>query len=344
MASWNNIFSFFLFLLLLLPGRGESWVENDYEAPKLFVFGDSYVDTGNTIAGEPNGITYPGKPDGRHSDGRIFTDFLANYLGLKSPVPYELRKLMMVQDLKYGMNFAFSGTGVFSNTSSNPNMTMQINFLEKVIRDKLFSGLDLNNSVAYVSSTGNDYVYYYFSENGTDFLPYIDSVIKQIITNLIHIQRIGVKKIVVSSLHSLHCDPIFTISDSFQQCNSTIHKLVVLHNKLLNEAVTKLNQERKLHIQILDLYDSFMSVINNPSMYNIQNPLRPCCDGVTKGYYCGTVVNNEKKYVVCDKPGSAFFFDSLHPTQAGWHALFNKLQDVGILNQIFYEGNGKASY
>lgn len=52
---------------------------------KLFVFGDSYVDTGNLgklgrdFARSwyyPYGITFPGKPSGRFSDGRVFTDFL----------------------------------------------------------------------------------------------------------------------------------------------------------------------------------------------------------------------------------------------------------------------------
>jgi hypothetical protein len=45
---------------------------------KLFVFGDSYADTGNALNATsykpPYGITFPGKPAGRFSDGRILTD------------------------------------------------------------------------------------------------------------------------------------------------------------------------------------------------------------------------------------------------------------------------------
>lgn len=53
---------------------------------KLFIFGDSYVDTGNTQKSkpgswkEPYGITFPGKPAGRFSDGRVLTDFIGMYL------------------------------------------------------------------------------------------------------------------------------------------------------------------------------------------------------------------------------------------------------------------------
>jgi hypothetical protein len=51
---------------------------------KLFVFGDSYADTGNALNATsykpPYGITFPGKPAGRYSDGRILTDYIGNYL------------------------------------------------------------------------------------------------------------------------------------------------------------------------------------------------------------------------------------------------------------------------
>ena len=49
---------------------------------KLFVFGDSYADTGNSRNlfssswKEPYGITFPGKPTGRFSDGRVLTDYI----------------------------------------------------------------------------------------------------------------------------------------------------------------------------------------------------------------------------------------------------------------------------
>lgn len=57
--------------------------EMNYYSPKtLFVFGDSYVDTGNTRIDQagswknPYGVTFPGKPAGRFSDGRVLTDFI----------------------------------------------------------------------------------------------------------------------------------------------------------------------------------------------------------------------------------------------------------------------------
>jgi len=77
----------------------------NFRPSKLFVFGDSYADTGNNKKSEANswkypyGITFPGKPAGRYSDGRVLTDFLAKFIGLKSPIPYRLREYG-VNDLK----------------------------------------------------------------------------------------------------------------------------------------------------------------------------------------------------------------------------------------------------
>lgn len=49
---------------------------------KLFVFGDSYVDTGNFLNSPsykpPYGITFPHQPSGRFSDGRVLTDYIGN--------------------------------------------------------------------------------------------------------------------------------------------------------------------------------------------------------------------------------------------------------------------------
>lgn len=47
---------------------------------KLFVFGDSYVDTGNLVNSisykPPSGITFPGTPAGRFSNGCVLTDYI----------------------------------------------------------------------------------------------------------------------------------------------------------------------------------------------------------------------------------------------------------------------------
>jgi len=63
---------------------------------KLFVFGDSYADTGNIQKAvsnswkDPYGITFPGKPAGRFSDGRVLTD----YIGMCNPTLLNSHQLL----------------------------------------------------------------------------------------------------------------------------------------------------------------------------------------------------------------------------------------------------------
>ncbi|PNX87241.1 GDSL esterase/lipase, partial [Trifolium pratense] len=267
----------------------------------------------------------------------------AQYLKMKSPISYRVRKYAMPHHLKYGMNFAFGGTGVFETLNPGPNMTTQIDFFEGALKDKLYTTEDINNSVALVSVAGNDYTRYTVKNGSIQGLPsFIESLINQTITNIIRIKGLGVKKVIISNLQPVGCLPSTTASNSFKQCNETSNNLLALyHNTLLTQAVTKLNQQTKDHnsspFLVLNLYDSFMSVLNHPSTHNIKDKLKPCCVGVSNEYSCGSVdENNVKKYLVCEKPKSAFFWDLVHPTEAGWHAVYNKLRVMNVLQQIHY--------
>ncbi|KAL6988386.1 hypothetical protein U1Q18_014137 [Sarracenia purpurea var. burkii] len=158
----------FFFLLPLLPGvegsSGHSGHRGLYgfNPTKLFVFGDSYADTGNnrkSLANSwkvPYGITFPGKPAGRFSDGRVLTDYLAKNLGMKSPVAYRWRKYAEKR-VRNGMNFAYGGTGVFDTLVLDPNMTRQIDFFQYLINSSVYTNWELRSSLALVTLAGNDY-------------------------------------------------------------------------------------------------------------------------------------------------------------------------------------------
>ena len=70
-------------------GGGRGGVDSSDQSPKLFVFGDSFADAGNTPKGplglntrgwyEPCGVSdarHGNKPTGRCSDGMVQSDFL----------------------------------------------------------------------------------------------------------------------------------------------------------------------------------------------------------------------------------------------------------------------------
>ncbi|KAL0302146.1 UNVERIFIED_CONTAM: GDSL esterase/lipase [Sesamum calycinum] len=101
----------------------------------------------------PYGITFPRKPSGRFSDGRILTDYIASFLGIRSPFPYrQLKNLNTDTDtIQYGINFAHGGTGVFQTLQvDQPNMTTQIDFFQQLVDKNVYTSQELSSSIALV--------------------------------------------------------------------------------------------------------------------------------------------------------------------------------------------------
>ncbi|GLT76265.1 hypothetical protein SLA2020_479350 [Shorea laevis] len=346
-----NFFVFFSFLLLSFLSGCQQFVRGSpdhghrptqgsvftFRPNKLFVFGDSYADTGNnrkSLANSwkvPYGITFPGKPAGRFSDGRVSTDYIARYLKIKTPIPYRWRKVLSGH-LKYGMNFAYGGTGVFNTLVPEPNMTTQINFLQQLLDESVYTKRELKSSVAVVSLAGNDYTTY-IARNGSvqGWQSFIKSVVDQLAIDLKRIHNLGVRKVAVNTLQPLGCLPQSTFKLSFKQCNATENSLVDVHNLFLQQAVNKLNAETNstdTHFVILDIHNAFWTVFNNETVHQgdttFENPYEPCCVGVSTQFSCGSVdVNGNKKYTLCADPKSRFFWDTVHPTQQGWNAVYS---------------------
>ncbi|KAI3687766.1 hypothetical protein L1987_81469 [Smallanthus sonchifolius] len=350
----HALLSYTFFLLFLFVIAGETvWANEEdrkvanggFRPTKLFVFGDSYSDTGNnpkSLASSwktPYGVTFPGKPAGRYSDGRILTDYVARFMGIKSPLPYQWKKYGE-NKLQYGINFACGGTGVFDTGNMQPNMSTQIGFLEGLIKQTVYTKRDLDSSLALVTVSGNDYGAYTASGGPEQGLPsFISRVVNQMGINLKRIHDMGVRKVVVTALQPVGCLPKQTIFSSYQQCNETDNSAATLHNQLLQQAVTTLNNSTKgSSFLVLDLFSSFNTVLKNKGDFTgslkFDTPLKPCCVGKKGDANCGSLDENGKAlYTVCNEPGSTFFWDSLHPSEAGWRAVYLTLRSS--LNQIY---------
>eukprot|EP01018_Ginkgo_biloba_P012665 Gb_40027 [translate_table: standard] len=314
-------------------------VESNQSPKGLFVFGDSYVDTGNLNKTAdcwhtPYGRTFPGKPSGRFSDGKVLTDFAVvytidkfthtvlyvfpdtiliavSYFKISSPVPYEQRN-NYPNKVPLGMNFAYGGSGVFDTGNGLPSATIQIDHLQRLIEDGVYSAQQLTSSVVLFSVAGNDYGYYIL-KHGKGFqglLSFARSVIKQLSKDLERLYKMGLLKIAVTGLEPLGCLPSQTTSNSYKYCNETGNQLSVFHNILLEKAVKKLKTDLPhANFVILNQYSAFMSI------------LHPTHDAsVSCG---GKDAEGNALYSVCSKAESAFFWDGAHPTQAGWRALMN---------------------
>ncbi|XP_026451208.1 GDSL esterase/lipase At2g04570-like [Papaver somniferum] len=114
----------------------------------IIVFGDSTVDAGNnnhrlTIVKSnymPYGKDFEGgKPTRRWSNGRLFTDFISDALGIKKSIPAYLDLNFGIQDFATAVTFASGGTGYDSLTTTLVNaipLWKQLEFF-KEYREKL---------------------------------------------------------------------------------------------------------------------------------------------------------------------------------------------------------------
>ncbi|THG20815.1 hypothetical protein TEA_023603 [Camellia sinensis var. sinensis] len=128
-----------------------------------------------------------------------------------------------------------------------------------------------------------------------DLPSFISAVVDQLAENLKRIQDIGVRKVAVTAMQPLGCLPRSTVLNSFQECNATENTAVTFHNLLLQQAVSKLNNNSKdsSAFVILDLYGSFISVLKTKGNFlgsvKFETPLKPCCMGTSSGHYCGSL-------------------------------------------------------
>ncbi|KAI3823498.1 hypothetical protein L1987_04936 [Smallanthus sonchifolius] len=349
--EFHGLLSYTFFLLFPFAIAGEAVSVNEHHTyvgfrpTKLFVFGDSYADTGNnpkSLASSwktPYGVTFPGKPAGRYSDGRVLTDYLARFMGIKSPLPYKFRNYGPGK-LRGGLNFAYGGTGVFDTGNLQPNMTTQIGFLQGLIKDKVYTKRDLESSLALVTVSGNDYGTYTSAGGSDQGLPsFISQVVNQMAKDLKLIHDTGVRRVLVTTLQPVGCLPRETVLSSYQQCNESRNSAATFHNQLLHQAVTTLNNNTKdSSFLILDIFSAFNTVLNTKrdttGNSKFDTPLKPCCVATRSGANCGSLDENGKElYTVCNEPGSMFFWDTVHPTQAGWRAVYLTLRSS--LNRIY---------
>ncbi|KAK1570889.1 hypothetical protein Q3G72_008612 [Acer saccharum] len=334
----------FFFLLFFCTSMLTAAVKGQHghcDSVKLFVFGDSYVDTGNLGKfspswKEPYGLSFPGKPSGQFSDGRILTDYIASYFGIKSPVPFERRNITTKSGLEYGMNFAYGGTGVFKTLVDQPNMTIQIDHFQQILDKNVYTKQNLNKSVALVSVAGNDYTTFIAKNGSLQYMPdFTKKLVKQLAMDLKRIKGLGVENVLVTAVEPLGCYPALTAKNSYQKCIEIFNSAAQFHNLQLKDAVNKLNTDTNIHNStassfiFLNVYGSFMSALNKKHFkgkLEVKNPLEPCCVGLDDKYSCGSVDDKGvKKYSVCENPELSFFWDNVHPTQSGWHAVSSSL-------------------
>ncbi|KAJ7289957.1 hypothetical protein O6H91_09G071900 [Diphasiastrum complanatum] len=282
------------------------------DSTPMFVFGDSYLDTGNRDNlsrpwNPPYGMTWPDRPAGRYSDGHLLTDFVVG------------------------------ASGVFQGIVNSTNLGAQVDHLISLLEAHSIELPPPQKTLMLLNIGGNDYSQF-FKENGSkkDLPDLIRRIVGGITENLKRLHALGVRRFAVFNLAPMGCNPKQTTPISYKYCISAVNIVSEDHNRvLLQEVHATLSALKDTDFSILDQYRAFLLVINHAHLFGFKHRLKPCCQIKTgRITECGLRdENGEPLYEVCSDPENYFFWDGDHPTQAGWSALVAIIAENQFFNQ-----------
>ena len=283
--------AFFFITLISLPSTAAQFSE-------LFVFGDSLSDTGNVFNASKTatGTGTPPPPyfQGRFSNGLVWVDYLAKRLNL-NPVP--VTTLRSDIPLEGGINFAFGGATISSNSNSSSNASVP--GLQQQVAE--FQDLVTNYSTDRTAL-------FIFWIGANDYLPTLDQAtsppdpevaIQQIVTAVQSLYERGARHFLIANLPDLSETPL-----ALQRGTSASARLKTLsdrHNALLKTKLDALQGSLpEIHLAQLDVNEIFQQALTDKLSFTQLNS--PCYERSTGS--------------ICTQPDQYVFWDAIHPTTA----------------------------
>lgn len=264
----------------------------DSKINKLIFFGDSLTDNGNLYSLLLHII--PKSPpyfEGRFSNGQTWAEYVGKYYYNKKYASYKI--------------YAVGGaTTVFHFPTpefiSPANLELEI---DKYLLDSAFS----NRSQVLFSIWigGNDYVFYPI--DNVDASVETDKVVNKIAWSIEKLRAYGGNNFLIMNLPDLARLPQIQ-DDAIKQ---KLHNITILHNQKLDAAIQNIQQEHpEVQITMVNLYDLFNDVIDNPDKYNekyhtnITNTSDSCWKGgylFNKSYTDNVLANEIQQTLMANK-------------------------------------------
>ncbi|XP_034695566.1 GDSL esterase/lipase 5 [Vitis riparia] len=312
----------------------------------LFIFGDSFFDSGNnnyintTTLDQANfwpyGETYFKFPTGRFSDGRLISDFIAQYAKLPIIPPFLQPG---VHQFYYGVNFASAGAGALVETFQGAviDLKTQLKYYNKVViwlRHKLGNfeaKMRLSRAVYLFSIGSNDYMSPFLT-NSTILDSYSESeyvgmVIGNLTTVIKKIYSRGGRKFGFLNLPPLGCFPGLRVlkPDKNGSCLEKVSMLAKLHNRALSKLLVKLeNQLLGFKYSYYDFNSNLKQRMNRPAKYGFKEGKTACCGtGQFRGVFSCGGRRIVKEFQLCENPSEYVLWDSFHLTEK----LYKQLAD-----------------
>lgn len=260
---------------------------------QLIVFGDSESDTGNVFAssGASPGGPFPLAPlyfNGRFSNGPVYSEFVASYLGMPALVP----------SVTGGTNYAFGAaqTGSGNSLIGLPNMGPQLS-----------QYLATNPT-----PTAQQLFLLYGGANDMVFAGVTDPNIpvNNLASSITALAAIGAKSFLVPNMFPLGDIP--QVSSTAQA--GPLNARTIQFNALLAAKLDMLEATLGIKILRMDTYGLIQNIKSNPAGYGLTNLTQPALINGGLGFSNSPVVANPNEYL---------FWDNIHYTTGIHQAMGN---------------------
>ncbi|KAA0033359.1 hypothetical protein IC582_026839 [Cucumis melo] len=336
---------FFLLLAPVIPlANGQPLV------PALFTFGDSVLDVGinnhlKTLI-KANFLPYgrdftTHKPTGRFCNGKLASDFTAEYLGFTSyPQAYLGGG---GKDFLVGASFASAASGYLDTTAELYNalsFTQQLEYYKEYqnkvaeVAGKPNASSIISGAIYLVSAGSNDFLQNYYI-NPLLYKKYTVSQFSDIIITsyIIFIQNLyalGARRIGVTTLPPLGCLPaaITVFGSDSNECVEKLNNDAVAFNSKLNATSQSLRTKLSgLNLVVLDSYKPLYDLITKPAEHGFSEARKACCG---TGLLETSFLCNTESVGTCANASEYVFWDGFHPSEAANKFLASSLLASGI--------------
>ncbi|KAA0053547.1 GDSL esterase/lipase 5 [Cucumis melo var. makuwa] len=301
----------------------------------FFIFGDSFLDAGNnnyintTTLDQANfwpyGQTHFRFPTGRFSDGRLVSDFIAEFAKLPLISPFLQPGF---HQYHYGVNFASAGAGALSETfhGSVIELKAQIKYFKEDVETwlkrklgKAEGGLVLSKAVYLFGIGTNDYMSLFLTNS--PFLKshsksqYVDLVIGNLTTSIKQVYDSGGRKFGFMNLPPMGCSP--GLRGERGECLEELAEYANVHNQRLVKVLEDLEKQLKgFKYSLYDFSSSLRQRMENPLKYGLKEGKEACCGtGRFRGVFSCGGRRGVKEFEVCRNPNEHVFWDSYHLTE-----------------------------
>ena len=235
-----------------LPDDCESAGMLPYRFESLVVFGDSLSDTGNLYAmtGLPPS---PPNADGRFSDGAVWVEYLAGYLGI-SPVD-TLNLAVGGATSGHGNTIVGPGAGLLDQVES---YVAAVDVADRRLRQTLF--------VLWIGANDFDTTY--------DPELLVGGAMDNIAAAIRSLARAGAPTVLVPNLPDLALTPRVALFEP-PEVAPLAHLATVGFNANLSATLSELEQECGVDILLVDVFTLFNAVVADPDAFGFSDAVTP---------------------------------------------------------------------